>query len=804
MFLNYLKVAWRNLIKRKIYTAIMILGLAVGLSFSLIIGSFVYSEYQVNQKIKNVENHYLITSLWAKPHMGIELTTMAPLAKTLKDKYPDLIQNSYSFDAIGAIVKKEEEVHSENVQLGDPEMLKMYGFPLLYGDIETALHSPFEIVISEKVALKYFGRSDVLNETLEVESFSRERRDFIIKGVLGHIPFNSITHLVYKEVPILMSNESLKFFDRHTSYDSWSNAYVASYIELKKGVEPGSLDDPIAQILKENTTQEIFENLSVILQPLSSLHLSINDGYAMNTLHTLILIGIFILFMAIVNFINITIGNSAERLKEMGVRKTIGGQRRHIIIQFLVESVVLTGLSLSLALFIYETCKEYFIEILGKPLPSFYELSPHFIFYALIFSLSVGLLSGLYPALSLSSLPTVTSLKGQINSVKENLKFRLGLVTLQFATALFVIVATFIVSEQIDFLFDKDLGYDKEQVIHIRTPRDWSSEGVSKMITIRNELSQLPDIKSASLAYEIPDGNAGYHAAVYRYGQEESSAFFAPMLQVDDQYLNTYEIELAEGRNFRSELLADEEVPGVLINETAVKSLGIKNSKDAIDVMIHVRFLDNVAKVIGVVKDFHFGSMHEKIKPIILANVNATNNYRYLAFKINSNDINHTLQVLEAKWNELLPNSPFNYNFLDITLQNLYQSEIRLKKAARIATFLSFIIVLIGVLGLVSISVSRRNKEVGIRKVLGASPGEINWLFLREFMLIALFSIVLVIPLLYYFGGFWLDNFAYRIDIDFKVIIGLAFIFCLTIALVVVVQIFNKIRVNPVDSLRAE
>jgi len=807
MLKNYIKVAWRNLAKRKFYTAIMVLGLAVGLSFSLIVGSFVYAEYQVNKGLKNVENQYLITSSWAKPNMGVELTTMAPLANTLKEKYPDLIQNSYSIDAIGVIVKKGEEVHSESVQLGDSEVLKMYGFPLIHGDPETALIAPDEMVISEKVALKYFGKSNVLNETLEVESFSGKRRDFVIKGVLGNIPFNSVTHLVYEDVPILMSKESLRFFNRYASYNSWTNPYVASFLELKEGIKPEALQVPIHQILKENATEEVAKNLTAQLQPLSTFYLTANNGLVQNTLNTLMLIGLFILFMAVVNFINITIGNSSERLKEMGVRKTMGGMRKNIVFQFLIESMMLTIVSMSMALLIYENTKEYFGDILGKPLVPFYDLTPSFLIYATLFSLFIGLLSGLYPAMSISALPTVTSLKGKMNNVKENVRFRMGLLTLQFAISLFVLAATYIVSQQIDYLFSKDLGFNKEHIVHVKTPRDWSVEGVRKMITIRNEFGNIPSISSASLAYEIPDGNAGFNTRIQKEGENQNTAIYAPMMQVDEKYLDIYSIELKHGRYFdgsHSERTEENQEPQIIINETAAKSLGFENTKDAVNETIQVDVLDGSARILGVVSDFHFGSMHDKIKPIIMANVHNTSNYRFLTFKIFTENVSKTLGAIESKWKDLLPNSPFDYNFLDRTLQNMYQSEARLKKATQVASFLSFVIVILGVLGLVSISVTRRTKEVGIRKVLGASLREINWIFLKEFIVIGIIAMLFSFPVLYHFSGQWLDNYAYRIDIDYKIFLIIALMFCMIISAMIYAQIYSRVKVNPADSLRTE
>lgn len=804
MWANYIKVAWRNLTKRKFHSIVMLIGLSVGLAFGMIIWSFVHAELQVNKGLRNVDRQYILTSQWAKPNMGVEFATLGPLATSLKENYPDLVENAYSYDAISAIISNEEKVYNESVQLGDAGMLEMYGFQLLFGDPSTALVDPNTMVIPSQVALKYFGRVDVVNEILNVESFSGQRQAFRITGVLDDFPYNSVTHLVYPDVAILMSKENLKFFNRYDGVMSWTNPYVASYVELKEGIDPEYLKQPIQQLVTTHSSPEIAEHLTVHPKSLETFYLEDKGGNVKNTIQSLLLIGLFILIIAVVNYVNISIGNASERMREMGIRKSLGGLRSQIAGQLLVEAMILTGIAYGISLVSYEYVHVYFEELLGKPLLSISEWSTVFLLSTFSFALIVGVLAGWYPSWILSSQSTVDALKGNRHNVTSNVRFRRVLMAGQFAISLFVICATFIVSDQIKFLFNKDLGYDKDQIVHVRTPRDWSPQGVQEMITLRNELERLPEIKSASLAFEIPDGQAGFNSSIYLQGQDSTQAIYAPVLQTDENFLETYDIPISQGRFFRTSSGDGADITGVVINEAAAEALGFQNTAEAVNAVVNISDLNSPRTVIGVVKDFHFKSMHEEIKPVIMANVGSTYLYRFLAFKVSDANVSEALATIEDKWKELMPNAPFVYEFLDITLQHLYQAEKRMQKAAQIASILSLIIVIIGVMGLVSISISRKAKEVGIRKVLGASILDVNWIFIKEFLIITLIAFAMISPMLIYFSSQWLQQFAYRVEINYWYILIFGMIFCLIIASVVTAQIYREVRVNPSESLRTE
>ena len=347
MLSNFILLAWRNLVKHKTFSLINILGLAAGISFVFLIGMYVWGELRVNQSIPNNDRIYLLRSKWKKPDMGMDLTTVAPLSKALAEQFPDLVESYYHHDGITSIVSKGNKYFREGLQPGDASFLTMTGFPLLHGDARTALNNPNSVVITESKAMKFFGRTDVLNETITLQSFAGGKQDFIITGVLKQLPFNTITNFTNTKNEVFLPVESLRFFGRYDGFQTWDNAYIINYVQLKPGVRPADLQKPIQQLLKLNASADTQANLEVYLTSISDYYLELNNGLARRMVYTLSIVALFILVMAVINFINITIGNSGTRLKEIGLRKVMGGSRKQLVIQFLTESVVLALLSVS-------------------------------------------------------------------------------------------------------------------------------------------------------------------------------------------------------------------------------------------------------------------------------------------------------------------------------------------------------------------------------------------------------------------------------------------------------------------------
>ncbi len=803
MIQNYFKIAWRNLMKRKFYSLVSIFGLSVGITFTLLVGTYIWGELQVNSELKNVDNQYVIQSKWKKSDIGLEITTLAPLAKSLKANFPDLVENYYGFDAITSVVANDDKIFREDIQIGDSTLLKMYGFKLIYGNPQTALNQPNTMVVSSEQAIKYFGKLDVLGKLLTAESNSGSKRDFMITGVLDKIPLNSITNFICPKLPILMSFVGSNDFWGRQQFFTWNNPYGVGYIELKKGVKPSDLAKPMAQLIKTNAPQNLAENLTPYLVPIKNVYLEANNGVIKKTVFTLTLVALFILLMAIVNFVNISIGNSFTRIKEIGVRKMLGSLKGQIIRQFLAESVLISLLSLIVSLILYEIFQPFFGQILNKEIPSLRLVSPYFYGICLLLSLSTGLLSGIYPAFVLSSLPSIDSLKGKLKFIKENILFRRLLIISQFTIALFVFVGAVVISKQVSYFFNKDLGYNKEYVVSMRVPRDWSPAGIAKMETIRNEFARLKEVKEVSISYDIPDGSPGNSNALYRIGQDSTQAVFIQTLTSDEKYAETYQIPMLAGEFFQSK--GDNFQPMKLVlNESASKALGFKKPSDAVGKTVRMHYTPQLFTVAGVTKDFHISSMHKSITPLFFIHIKDNPFYRHLSFKIQAGNIPESMATIEQKWKQLMPNSVFEYVFMDDTLQKLYQSEVQLKKASFVATILAIIIVLLGILGMVSLSITRRTKELGIRKVLGASSGSIVMLFLKEFILLMAIAIVISFPLGVMTMNAWLTNYAYRIELNWQIFMSVGFLFCLVIIAFVSFQTYKVALANPVKSLRTE
>jgi putative ABC transport system permease protein len=419
-----------------------------------------------------------------------------------------------------------------------------------------------------------------------------------------------------------------------------------------------------------------------------------------------------------------------------------------------------------------------------------------------LIAIFIGLLAGLYPALVLSRIPSVESMKGKLKSVRDNILFRRSLIAVQFVIALFVFAGAGIVARQVDYFFNKNLGYDKESLVTLGVPRDWTPDGLAKMERVRDGLARLKEIKNISLSYEIPNGNGGY-SGFYKPGQDSTEAVLATVLRTDVSYAQTYDVDLLAGEYLQPPNTAYQP-DRIVMNETAIRSLGYAGVQEALGQQVRVHFYPNPLTIVGIAKDFHFESMHQAIKPLVFADVRGTNTYRYLSIRLNPGNIGNSMASVQEKWRELMPDAPFEYEFMDETLQKLYQSEIQLNKASRVATFLSVVIVLLGILGMVSLNVARRTREVGIRKVLGATSLHVVMLFLKEFLAILAGAILIAFPLAILLGNQWLKTYAYRTAIGWEVFAGIAMIFGIMITALVCAQTYKAAVTDPVKSLKSD
>lgn len=798
MLHNYFIIAWRNIYKYKFFSLINIFGLSVGIAFTLLIAAYVWHEVQVNSNLKNINNQYIIQSKWKDPNMGYEIGTCAALPSALKLEYPNLITNFYHWDGVTSNVSKGDKHFREHIQIGDSTFLTMYGFKLLHGDANTALNEPFSTVITEAKAIKYFGRTDVVGQTVTIESFTGQKHDFVINGVLAKIPKNSITNLGDDDNnDFFLPAASAKFMGR--TLDGWANTTIVGLVELKDGVKQKDAEAAMVGLIKRNAPAPVAANLKPYLIPLKTFY--IQSGIK-KMLYTLSLVALFILLMAVINFVNICISRSSQRMREMGIRKVLGGLRKQLILQFLTESVLMVSIATLFALAIYALARPYFADTLGADLGGLFSFPLYFYLLPVLLAIFIGLIAGLYPALVLSGLKSVDSLKGKLKQVKDNVLFRKGLIAFQFGTAAVVLISAIIISKQIGLFFGNNLGYDKEHIVYAQLPRDWSRPGVQKMESIRYRLAQMPEVSAISLSWAIPDGSYTGALQVRNMSADSSQAFTSQQLSTDNQYAAAYSLRMKAGEYFKPQYSPADSTK-VVINEKQLKALGYTNAQEAIGQQFKADGLP-VLTISGVVQDFQFGSMQAVVQPMTIMNVNYITLYRFFTVKFKPGNLENSLAILQKKWAEVMPGAPFEYNFMDDALAKMYKTEIQLKKAAYLATGLATLIVLLGVLGLVSLSIQKRTKEIGIRKVLGSSVNGIIKLFMKDFLGTVVFASIVACPLAYWMMQHWLQDYAYKINITAAPFISAVAALIILTGILIGIQTIKAAHINPAKSLKSE
>ncbi len=799
MFRNYLKIAWRNITNSRFYSVVNIFGLSVGIAFTLLIGAYVWSQLMVNRNLKNADRQYIIAGKWKMPNEGYDFTTSGELPKALRNNFPGLVANYFRWDGITSDISKGDKAFREDIAICDSTLLNMYGFRLLQGNATTALSQPFSVVMTKDMALKYFGKTNVVGQTLTIGSFSGSKHDFMITGVLDHYGKNSVTDLIpgYPN-HFFVPATNLSFFGRNMD---WANPHIAGYVELQKGVTPNQLVRPIKQLINENAPPQFATDLNAYLIPLKDYYPNADNGLVKKMVVALSAIAFFILVMAIINFVNMSVSHSASRMREIGIRKVLGGMKMQLIFQFLIESTIIVFIATVFAFVIYILTQNLFSDIIGQSIPSLSSFPGWFIAFPVLFVLTLGIISGIYPAFILSSLKSVESLKGKLTSVKDHVFVRKSLMVFQFATAMIAFIGAIVISKQVNFFLHSDLGYNKDYILSAQLPRNWTREGVDKMETIRDEFATMPSVNNVSLSFEIPDGNNSNELPIFKFGSDSTHAVAAEILEDDEKFLSLYQVPVIAGTPFEGHR---QDSLKVILNETAVKALGWKDPAKAIGQQVRIPGNPQVYTVRGVMKDFHFGSMESKIAPIIMFNLQYDFIYRFLSFKINAADVAGTVAAIQKKWTRLLPGAPFEYRFMDETLVKMYQSELQLKKASYTATILALIIVLLGVIGLISLSIQKRTKEIGIRKVLGSSVASIISLFVKEFLVVVVIGALLACPMAYLIMQRWLQDYAYRINITSAPFIVSIVCLGLITTLLICVQSIRAAMANPVESLRTE
>jgi putative ABC transport system permease protein len=801
MLKNYLKVAIRNIKRHKGYSILNISGLAIGFACFIFIFLFIRYEFSFDRQHTKADRIYkAIFKSTGDNIMGTakQSTSYPPLAPTLMNEFPE-IETATRFSKYNNIMVRVEDQKFlfDKWVWADDHIFDVFDLPFIYGNPETALENPYSVVIDEDTAGRLFGQINPVGETLHV--IRGEEMDFQVTGVMANLPPNSHFR------PNLLGQFDTQI-DLGLPLNSWDAHWFHSYLLLKEGSSAQELEKKIQSFIEQKLHPlSSSQNWTFLLQSLNDIHLKSTDvlkkleaGGDIKYVYICSLIGLFILIIAGINFINLSTARSFTRSREVSIRKVVGAHRTQLVKQFLGESLILTALSLIAAVGFVLLILRGFAAIVDRDITAHAMAHPGFILGLLAAVIMVALMSGIYPAMYQSGFKPLTLLKGPTPQASGGfINLRNFLVVFQFAISLFLIISTLIISGQIRLIRTKKLGFDRDHVVvinlndnKIRQTRD----------IIKNELLQYPGIKGVTFTQTLPtyinwDSDFDYEGR----GNNEYPFFY--FSHVDYDYVDFFVMEITAGRNFSREMATDAVGGGAFIlNETAAKHLGWE---DPIGKKIGFPGYD-MGTVVGVVKDFNCHSLHFPAEPAALILNTGPWNIYFLSIKVRPENITQTLGAIEKVWKKHSDGYPFEYYFLDKAYDSLYKSEIRLNIFFRLFTLIAIFISSLGLFGLASFTAERRTKEIGIRKVLGASVPSIVIFISRGFTKWVLLANIIAWPVAYYFMNRWLQNFAYRIDLSVWIFVlsGLA---AFAIALLTVsYQSIKAATANPVDSLRYE
>jgi len=802
MLKNYFTIAVRHLLRHKFFSAINILCLAIGITFSLVIGIYVLGQYNINASLKNVKNQYIVKSNWKVKEMGLDITTFGPLPKTLKEEYPSLVANYYRYNPVTNVVSAGDKYFKEDIAIGDTGFISMYGFSLLYGNRQRPFNDNNSAVITETMAMKLFGEKNVINKVISIlTTQNSEKQDYKVSAVLKDIPYNSVTNLVGDTYSVFVPTEGNRYYAGGDPSTGWNSAYEVGMIELQPGKSPKDLEAPLKQVLAKYTTENTQKNLAVELAPVEDYYIKDHGGAARKMVMILSLAALFILLMAVINFVNINIGTSSYRLKEIGLRKIFGGAKTQLIVQFITEAIILTAMAAVISLMAYQLLRLVFDQVLNTKLESVFRFGAGAILFLTALVFITGFIAGVYPAFVMSSSRVINAVKGKIDSAKGGLFLRKTMLTVQFALAIIVFICALTVSRQVSYVFSKDIGYNKEQLLVISAfPKQWDTVGVNRMINIKNALLQLPPVKDASLSFEIPDRKPPGSIDMQLVNGDGRTALITSC-GADENYAGTFGLKVLSGTCFAQ---SGAYIPNqIVLNESAVKALGL-TVNSAVNRQIKVPSSGTILTIAGVIKDFNYSSLQNMVEPLAFFHVKDATAYRYLSLKLGIGHMVETVAQIRNKWRELSPGTPFQYTFMDEKFQSLYKSELQLKKAANIATILNLIIVFLGIFGVVAFTLPKRTKEIAVRKVLGADVRSIITLFIRDYAVLILLANFIAWPLTYVITNKWLQSYAYRVGQHIVPYLFVCLFIFVTAFSMIAIQCFKAGMANPVKSLRTE
>ncbi len=809
MLKNYLKVALRNLWKNKGYSAINIFGLSVGLATCLLITLYVLDELSYDVYNKNAGRIYRVD---ADIKFGGDLQKLAvcpdPLAFAMKNEYPQ-IENAVRFRNYGSsVVKKgDQNIKEEKIIFTDSTLFDVFTLPMIVGNPKKALTEPNSVVITETIARKYFGTVNAVGQTLVFNNKDNYKITGVIKDVPEASHFNFDFFISLAGVKEANQNIWVSFnFNTYLLFrkDADAKAFVKKFEEIMdKYVFPQG--QQIMQISKEDFIKS-GNYINFSLTPLTDIHLhsdriaELGPNSDMQVVYIFSAIAIFILLIACVNFMNLSTARSANRAKEVGVRKVLGTQRKNLVMQFLSESIVMSFVAFAFALVLAFLLLPYLNNLAAKKLSLSVFQHPVLIPALVLFVLLVGLVAGSYPAFYLSSFQPIVVLKGKLAGGFRRSYLRSSLVVFQFFISIALIVATLVIYSQLKFIQNKKLGFNKEQVLIVR-----DAYVLDKQVeSFRNEVLKYPEMVSGTVSGYLPVGNSSRdNESVFPEGQiTNDKAVSTQFWRVDHDYIKTLGMQVVLGRDFSKEMLTDS--TAIIINETAAKLFGFGNNalgKKIAEIKDMKTKTFNVYTVIGVVKNFNFESLRQNIGALCMHLGRSTGN---VSFRLKTNDVAQAIAHVQNSWKRLAPNEPFGYSFLSEDFDSMYRSEQRAGKIFVSFAVLAILIACLGLFGLATFAAEQRTKEIGIRKVLGASVSNIVNMLSKDFVKLVVIAMLLAFPLSWYFMNKWLQDFAYRIDLGWKMFFVAGLLAILIALITVSVQAVKAAIVNPVKNLRTE
>ncbi len=804
MIRNYFKTAVRNLLRNKSYTAINIIGLAVGIAACLLIFLVVQFELSFDNFHSKKGKIYRVLSAFDTPEgMSYSSGVPFPVGPALRLDYPQIEKvagiygvNNDQITVDPDAVQPKKFMEERGIFFAEPEFFQMFDFPLLSGDMKTALKEPNTALLTQETAERYFGNwKGAIGKTIKYDNAQLLK----ITGILKNVPANTDFPL-----KVVASYATLKNMSVKNNLNDWVSTYSQAYCFaiLPPGMSADKFNATLKAFVKKHKPAEYVRD-GVMVQPVKEMHFDDRFGnfsgntFGRDIITALTLIGLFLLIIACVNFINLATAQAVNRSREVGVRKVLGSNRMQLTAQFMSETAVITLFAVVIAVIIARLALPLLNQLLELQLRLSFINNPIIILFLLLTTVLVIVLSGFYPAMVLSGFNPITALKSKITSkMVGGISLRRGLVVLQFAIAQVLIIGMLIVVSQMDYFRKASLGFDRDAIVNIPIPNDSLSQ--LKMEALHNKLEQTPGIKKLTFSMASPSDNGNWSSDFKFDHATRSTEFSASLKWADVDYFKTYNLQLVAGRVY----YPNDTVREVVVNETLLKKLGIRNPQDALGKELNFWDGQLVATIVGVAKDFHVNSLRDPISAVVMGPWKQM--YRQIGLKVEVKSAKETLASVEKIFNETYPDHVYQYQFLDDKINDFYKQENQLSQLYKIFAAIAIFISCLGLYGLVSFMAVQRTKEVGIRKVLGATVGRIIYLFSKEFTLLIGIAFLIAGPVAYYIMHSWLQNFTFRIKLGVSIFI-VAILLSIVIAwLTVGYRAVRAALANPVKSLRTE